>query len=286
MLSQSSQSNRRRRWLAWPLAMVISATPLLTASALLLGRAGVEKTLTQLTFPVAIVWLVLTSWVILSCYSGQVAGRFWAIILWLGFTLCSTAPLPNWCVDRLESQVRAFDPQIGPALDYLMVLGGGTGIGPGRAELSAAGDRVYYAAQLYQQGRAKHLITSGTATAALGPASPNPTELTIELWTGLGIPPQAITSLPGSNTYEEIESLKRLRPQLAGKRIGILTSAAHLPRAMRLADQAGLTDLIPLAANHRRNTRGLQVSSFIPSSGNLEKLAICQHEWMGWLVGR
>lgn len=282
----NDQKHNRRNWVAWPLALLISATPLLGASGLLLGRQGLEKTLTQLTFPVAIFWLIVTSWILLSWWTGKSRNLSWAILLWLGFTLCSTAPFPNWCIDQLESQVHAFDPQSGPPLDYLMVLGGGTGIGPRRAELSAAGDRVYYAAQLFLQGRAKHLITSGTSTVALGPPAPDPSQLTMELWSGLGIPAHAITSLPGSNTYQEIESLKGLMPQLKGKRIGLLTSAAHLPRAMRLADQAGLTELIPLAANHRRNTRGLQVTSFIPSSSNLEKLSICQHEWMGWLVGR
>ncbi len=251
------------------------------------GKMGVEKLLTALVMPVGFLWLLMTAWMLLSWFQRRIGQRAWATAAWIILTLLSTGPLPNAWVNYLESQVPEYQPDEGPPLDFLVVLGGGTRSGPTRAEAGYSGDRVLYAAQLYIQGHCRHLITTGTSGPKLGRGEwPDPTEQTEEIWTALGIDRSAISALPGRNTYEEIQSLKKIMPEMEGKRIGILTSASHLPRALRLAEAAGISGLIPVAANHNGGEFTRALGHFLPSAQHLSRFAACQHEWMGSLVGR
>jgi uncharacterized SAM-binding protein YcdF (DUF218 family) len=187
---------------------------------------------------------------------------------------------------HLENQELEVVPSVEDPLDAVMVLGGGTIVGPHRAELGESGDRVLYAAQLYQSGRARQLITSGSETAGLFGIKASPAEQTTEIWVQLGIPRSAIRIVPGINTHQELESLSKIYPEFAGRRLGLLTSALHLPRAMRLARARGLDRVIPLAANHVAPTESLAVFEYLPSSSYLNQLSHCQHEILASLVNR
>ncbi len=67
---------------------------------------------------------------------------------------------------------------------------------------------------------------------------PSPAEQSTEVLRRLGIPPEAIETLLGRNTAEEMISLGSRFADLS-RRVGLLTSAWHLPRAMRLARRNG-----------------------------------------------
>ena len=201
--------------------------------------------------------------------------------------MCSSdlTPFAAWCIRRLESSVEAYRPERDGQLVAVVVLGGGTHQGPWRAELSSAGDRVMYAAQLYLQNHTLQLITTGDATPGISRDKSSPRQHTIELWTQLKIPEDAIGTLNGQNTMQELQSLKNIFDQFRGGRVGILTSAMHLPRAMRLAKALGL-DVVPLSADHMDSSEPFTHLDFIPSAGPLNQLAACQHEFMAWIVGR
>jgi uncharacterized SAM-binding protein YcdF (DUF218 family) len=113
----------------------------------------------------------------------------------------------------------------------------------------------------------------------------SPAAQTIEIWTSLGIPRDAIMTLGGQNTAAELAELKRIGPQLAGKRVGLLTSGDHLPRAMRLA-RAQELELVPVAANVKWSPEPWNLLDFIPQAGNLAQLAALQHEIMASFVRR
>jgi uncharacterized SAM-binding protein YcdF (DUF218 family) len=276
----------RRLW-AWPITMSLISVGVISLAGAGFGRQGIEKSMTALVMPVGFFWLLLTTWMLLSWLQHRKTERLAATALWALFTLMSTGPVPNFWINQIESRTLPYQPQSELPLDYVVVLGGGTSDGPNRSQVSGSGDRVVLAAQLYLQGHCKHLITTGTSAKMLGiqPES-GPTEQTREIWTGLRIPASAISSLPGSNTFEEMQSLKSM---LAGKgsvRVGLLTSASHLPRALRLAREAGINDLIPIPANHRGGDYRRSLFYYLPSANHLQKFADCQHEWMGSLIGR
>ncbi len=249
------------------------------------GKSGAEKTIIRLIQPIGAGWLGFTAWCI--HYTLRHRGRRsiapWTI--WMAIMLLTTSPFAGWCLQTLESSVESYQPQVGGKLAAVVVLGGGTREGPKRAEVAAAGDRVLYAAQLYHQGLTARLITTGDATPGISRDTSSPREHTIEIWTKLNIPLDAIGSLQGQNTYQELQSLKAIFDQFQGGRVGLLTSALHLPRAMRLAKALGV-DVVPLAANHESSATPLTFLDFIPSAGPLNQLAACQHEFMAWFVGR
>lgn len=265
------------RFKSWVVTLVIVAVYLASAYYSR-GRFGIEKVLTGFAMPVGLAWLLLTASVLRNWFGGtgkvNCCLQFFA---WFFLTLCSTAPLPDLMMRRLESQVTdEFDPQADQPLDTVVVFGGGTQMGPRRAEAAGAGDRVLYAAELYLQGKAKQLITTGDECC----------EHTREIWQKLGIPHDAITMLPGSNSFQEIESLKQMLKNSPQQRIGILSSAFHLPRVLRLAKSAGLEALIPLAASHQSGSQEYTPLDFIPTPHHLMRFSDVFKEGLARLVGR
>lgn len=250
-----------------------------------IGKSGAEKTAIRLLQPIGFGWLLFTAFCLQVTWLNDLRRASFHWLIWIGVMVVTTTPLADWCTRRIESSVEAYRPEREGQLAAVVVLGGGTHQGPWRAELSSAGDRIMYGAQLYLQNHTLRLITTGDATLGVSRDSSSPREHTIELWSGLKIPEDVIGSLQGQNTFQEIQSLKNIFEQFNGERVGLLTSALHLPRAMRLAKAQGL-DVVPLAADHISTSEPLTYLDFIPSSGPLNLLAACQHEFMAWFVGR
>ncbi len=259
------------------------------------GQTGIEKTLTAIAQPIPFAWLLLSGLVLsklsLACRTAQSGGLRQAmlpLLLWFAFTICGTPWLGDWCIDHLESIELAgeFEPESDPPLDLLVVLGGGTRQGPARSEIDDAGDRVLYAAQLYLQGKVKRLLATGSPLSGVSQGATSPGQRTLDIWTGLGIPAAAIEMLPGENTHAEMQYLKQRIAEHSGLRVGLATSAWHLPRAMRLARSQGLTSLIPVAANHMLPVESRDFASYLPRASNFLRLERCQHEFMARLVSR
>jgi uncharacterized SAM-binding protein YcdF (DUF218 family) len=283
----------RDRRLQWPISMAFILVVLSVLAGGFFGKQGVEKLWTALVLPVGLLWWLVSSWMLLSWVgisaseTSRNASRWLSMAIWTFLTLVCTAPFPVMCMRHLESQIPPFQPDDSQPLDAVVVLGGGTRSGPTRTEVGESGDRVVYAAQLYLQGNCRQLIATGSAAKGLSGVAEDPKDQTIQLWIGLGIPLTDISALPGRNTYEEIQSLKAYLSEHEGKRIGLLTSAFHLPRALRLAERAGIGDCVPIAADHHADqAQRITIYSFLPSAGNLEMISIVQREWMGKLIGR
>lgn len=270
--------SRNTAWKKTLLCMMAIMLVYLVAAYLSLGRFGIEKVLTGFAMPLGLGWLALTASAAYSWFSQTTPISRWACsIAWFILTICSTSPLPSFLMNDLESQlIEEYQPSNDPDLDALIVLGGGTVSGPGRPEAGDAGDRVLYAAELYAQGKAKRLITTGDQTS----------DETQAMWLKLGIPADDIIRLPGANTFQEIGNIRTHLYQISAQRVGILSSAYHLPRAQRLAKSAGLDNLISVAANHRSGNSEYDVLDFLPSASNLVRFSDAYKEFLGRAVGR
>ena len=315
--SDASQPSATRRQFGGQVAVglvcaVGLAGLLVGLAAVLHGKVGVEKTLTGLTFPVQAGWLVFSGWVaagLLRAASGRSRWRQSGVplLLWGGFTLAGSPLLGDAGIHYLETRETAYDPHRDPPLDLLIVLGGGTSQGPQRAEVDKSGDRVVWAAELFLQGHVKRLITTGSSIRRPDGRDTTAAQQTCEIWTALGIPSHAIETLPGANTFAEMQSLRQRMDEQPSTpqpttpqptiqsgvseaegplRVGLLTSAWHLPRAMRLARAAGLPDVVPVAADHMRRGEPPALWDYLPSADNLLRLETCQREFMAAWVGR
>lgn len=254
------------------------------------GKTGFEKTATRLVTPLGAAWTVLGAFGLVHMLSARGLVRILSPLAWCVFTLCTCSPVVALLTKYIEHGVEHAKLSTQQPLDYVVVLGGGTTMGPDRAQLGSSGDRVMRGAQLYFEGYTNQLITTGESIEGLGGKKiPGPAEQTVELWTKIGIPRADIVTMPGINTYQETKALAEavLSGPLQDKRIGLVTSATHLPRAIRLAKSHGIEGLYPIPADFRsRQSNYYTIMDFLPSSGALNQLFRNQHEIMAAWVGR
>lgn len=279
----NATANRRR--LQWSVVIFLLPTlvyPLLGGA--IEGRATTEKIITAWFMPIGIVWLLLLALTLFLWNSRLVWATRLSLFCFFVLTLASNSLVAGWLIGSLEAQVTPWRLDRDKPLDAVVVLGGDTRASPayGRVE---AGDRVLYAAEVYHQKKAPLLIATGKSSI---PERADPSQDTKEIWVRLGIPETAIEVIGGPNTAAELRELKSLLGQGEGraKRVGILTSAFHLPRVMRLAKANDLA-LIPLAADHRHDPEApIRFQSFLPSDDALQKSKFALKEYLAALADR
>jgi uncharacterized SAM-binding protein YcdF (DUF218 family) len=274
----------RRRQLAWALSAVLLAAALLSAG----GALVVQKWLGRLIMPVGLIWLALFAASLWLLWRRERRLGMGALALFVGFTLAGNEVLAAKLMSFLENDHPAVPARPKEPYDAIAVLGGGTGETPDdTVQLNASGDRVLLAARLYHRGFAPLLVTTGIGTA--GMSSPVARDLSAEtaaIWTDLGIDEQAIVAVAeGRNTSEEIAVLARLARERSWTRVGLVTSAWHMPRAMDLAVEAGL-GAVPLPADYRGGRMMLTLVQVVPSGGGFELIHRAVWERVGRLVGR
>ena len=277
-----------------PTSCVLFATvclPLI-ATAAMSGKSSAEKMLTNMIQPlfVAIVVALMIGMTLLRRDERRL-GWFMvcgACLMWV----LSSSVFDSFLVETWESSIESSVPTVSEPFDYVIVLGGGTSVTPdGRAQFGQSGDRVGYAARLYLAGIAKNLVTTGDnmkmSGVLAGKFKPqdDPSQQTKLIWIDLGIPATVISELPGQNTSSEMAALKEHPEYWQDKRCGILTSAFHLPRAMKLAERAGVRAL-PIAADYRSHGGPWSVNHFLPEAEGLFRLQMIFKEWIAMRISR
>lgn len=142
---------------------------------------------------------------------------------------------------------------------------------------SASGFRVLEAARIFARTRKMTVIVSGKDEVPV---------IMRDLLAELSIPPaNLITDQLSTNTYE---SAVNLRERLIGKRFYLVTSAGHMPRALRAFLKQGLQP-VPAPTDYLASA-SLSDSSIVPSGQHLAISDLAIHEYVGlmWyrLLGR
>jgi len=170
-----------------------------------------------------------------------------------------------------------------------VLLGGGiTSTPTNEPQLGFDGDRIRPVLQLWEAGRVERVIVTGTSAI---PGTPGPAELTTELLQSFGVPREAIVAVSGVNTAAEMLALKDLfavSSELGGKqpRRALVTSAFHMPRALRLAAKAEL-ELEPIPTSFRSNSTPVGVAaSWVPTAAAMDDISKCAKEWLAKLLSR
>ena len=277
---------RRPRW--W-FALLVPLGCALGAAMAIAIDLPTQKMVAALCMPLGLVFLALLVVAVAhwkhSPKGSLVAGAF-ALILGLAGNV--------WVSDGLLMVVERGIPVVpvaeaGP-FTAVCVLGGGTDTTPdGQAALGNSGDRVALAARLWHAGRTQYLVTSGMSIAGFTA----PSDLgahTSELWRGLGVPAAAIIHVPeGRITREEIAAYGRLIEARGwqGERIGVLSSAWHLNRALRLCRSQGIS-MDPVAADWRAGgpPRPFAAAWLVPNENAMFNTRLALWELLGMVVGR
>lgn len=181
--------------------------------------------------------------------------------------------------------------------DAIVVLGAGINdAGTLRPTVELAGEsrhRTLCGAELYLQGAAPQLITTGGGTRIFGGPGVKVAQAMKDWAIRLGVPSQAIlTDEEARTTYENALGVKRVLGQ--AKSIVLVTSAYHIPRAMALFKKQGF-DAVPYACGFHAKDRLLDdwddvtLFDFLPSSGGLQRMTEAVVETAGiviyWLTG-
>jgi uncharacterized SAM-binding protein YcdF (DUF218 family) len=262
------------------------------ATAVISGKSSVEKVLTAFTQPLFL--LLFFSLVTALCLirNGQRSLGWLLLLVSIFGWLSSTGVVVDRLLNHWESQIAGTPLDAMDPFDYVVVLGGGTSLSPdGRSQLSEAGDRVLFGAELYLKGYAKHLVTTGDALVMSGtlsgtrPPEDYPSAHTKKIWSKLNIPPEAVLTLGGENTSQELASLRERPEWWREKRCGLITSAFHMPRAMRLAKKVGV-EVLPLNANYMGDLGPIVVEDFLPDAAKAYRIKLLVKEWSAAIVSR
>jgi uncharacterized SAM-binding protein YcdF (DUF218 family) len=183
-----------------------------------------------------------------------------------------------------------------PSAQAIVVLGGGTESPETPrpiTEVNGAGDRVLYAAWLYQQGKAPVILASGGSLdwELHQTTSAQNMEALLKL---IGVPAEAIWTQPESrNTYEDALYSARLLKEEGIRRILLVTSASHMPRSVRLFQAQGL-EVVPAPVDFHVTDADwkqlaspdlrVQILGLVPSADSLGLTTRMLKEYLGMLV--
>jgi uncharacterized SAM-binding protein YcdF (DUF218 family) len=261
-----------------------------TAVYFRISRLAVEKLLTSLVLPPGLLWLGLMVAVVVAWRHKQRLQVSLLVGCWLLLTIAGNSWTSYALLAHLERAYRHLDPLASIASDQplnaVAALGGATMQTPaGQVQLTGHGDRVLLAARLYRQGACRQLVAAGQAMDDEGDERSDPSEETAILWRDLGIPDDDILLVGGHNTREELSALKQVAALHGWQRIGVVTSAFHMARAMRLARDEGL-EVVPLPAQFLSAAPSIHRLSVIPAGDNLATTSLALKELLAAMVGR
>ena len=246
-----------------------------------------EKALGLLAMPCGLIWLLILATLAHCLRRGQWRAAAMALVLAAFYTCAGNRYLAEALVGGLERRVPPVALEGLEPFDAVWVLGGGTGQDPaGAPELASSGDRVLLAARLWHAGKARLLVASGASRDGVAGTRDLGQETRV-LWRAVGIPDSAILPAPDPcwNTRDEIQACRRLQARYGWKRMALVSSAAHLPRALELARKAGLA-FTPLGADRLWRPRVFQIQDLVPQGEGFETSQRACWEYLGPWLGR
>jgi uncharacterized SAM-binding protein YcdF (DUF218 family) len=208
----------------------------------------------------------------------------------LSLWLPSTPALSDGLMRRLEGHYPVLAAaSMGPA-EAAVILGGGTsGKGPEQpeVELGSSGGRLLYGFRLYRAGRAPLLILSG---GSLYPGESEAGQMR-QILAEWGVPTKALLLEERSrNTHENAVEVLRLSQERGLRRILLVTSAFHMPRALAIFrhEAAGRGIEVVPAPTGQYAVRGhvFLLGDFLPDAGALANSTLALREYLGIAIYR
>jgi len=209
--------------------------------------------------------------------------------------LCSTPFISSWLLVPLEQRYPAllhpetvsWGPKSSTSPAWIVVLGGGHVSDPrlpANSQISTAAlGRLIEGVRLHKAVPGSKLLLSGGAVFDSVPEA----EVMARIAALLEIKPQDIRLEPDS--LDTADQAKLIAKMLGEEKFILVTSAAHMPRAMALFKRRGLQP-IPAPADFRAPIPpSAGANRFFPGAGSLGRTQTAVHEYLGlawvWLRG-
>jgi uncharacterized SAM-binding protein YcdF (DUF218 family) len=250
-----------------------------------------SKILWSLIRPSTLFLLLCAAGLCLTWTRHIAAGRRLASAGLLGLAALMLLPLGNWLLLPIEERIPpvAYAPD---RVDGIIVLSGA--LEPriteerGIPSLNAAAERMTTVVTLARRYPEARLVFTG-GSGSLLPGALSEADVARTLLSDLGIPRERVVYEDQSrNTYENaVFSRALVRPE-PGQRWILLTSAAHMPRALGIFRKAGWP-VIPWPVAYKSG-RALAIWYDASVGQSIEEADWAVHEWVGlvayWLMGR
>lgn len=202
-----------------------------------------------------------------------------AALLWAG----TTAVFSDLLLRPLEY---AYQRPAAPAGDVIIVLGGGA---YDAADFFSAGEslqpaslaRVSAAALLYRKTGLPVMVSGGPVFTRIAEA-----EAAAAYLEELGVPAKAVIKEGlARDTWENALFTRKLCAERGYKKVIVLSSASHMPRAMYLFHKAGFADIVPFPVN-RTAEKGKKYCfrDYLPGAAGGAREAL--NEYVGLLYSR
>lgn len=238
--------------------------------------------ISNLILPLPIFWILIVLTLILykkRKKTSQITFRI--ALLWL--FIISTPFIPDMLIKNLETQHSPVSNEILNNLKdsvNILVLGGShidDEILPANSQLSESSlARLVEGIRIHNQLKYSTLITSGyLKTSNISNAK---VQADAALSLGIDSTSIRIQETP-TNTWQEALIYKQTFGD--SSKLILVTSAAHLPRAMMLFKKAGLNPIAAPADYLVKSRKKWFFFFWIPSSGNIEKMESAIHEYVG-----
>jgi uncharacterized SAM-binding protein YcdF (DUF218 family) len=235
--------------------------------------------------PILVALLIVVGILLVFRGKRRAAGVLLAVICVL---LCafSTNVASNALLKPLEYRAKIFSDS-SPGVDAIVVLGGGVLEGApdqgGRPSLSPpAQKRLIYGLLLYRKLGVPLFVSGGKPWRSANAASE--ADVAADMLVGLGVPAERIFKEGASDTTWE--NARLLAPLLAAhgvRRIALVTSAAHMPRARIAFSRAGI-DFVPAPTDYLSQSKHRTFVDFLPTFNALRDSFVALQEYCGIVV--
>jgi uncharacterized SAM-binding protein YcdF (DUF218 family) len=207
------------------------------------------------------------------------------------FFVCAMPNTASSLISGLESQYPQQPLEDIPRANVIVVLGGSLGapIPPRQhVQLTGGADRLWHAARLYKAGKAPRVILTG-GNVFTQEGIEGESWYASQLLADWGIPRTTmITETQSRNTYQNAVNTRPLLEAMNARRILLVTSGFHMPRALEvfrktLADTN--IEIVPASADILvTGATGPTVLGYLPSAGALNGTRLALHEHLGHFV--
>ena len=234
--------------------------------------------------PIGLVWLALivlagVLWRKRQRPSSLAAAGLAAFIYLVGATA-----LPDVLLRSLEKPYVGVKLDALPVCDAVVMLGGA--LDPSRDEvgglhLTKAGDRIVAALEVIRLGKATVLICGGSGVEVDGVMKVE-ADLFQQALIERRVPVPEIISLGRcADTHDEATRTRTIAERRGWRRVLLVSSANHLPRATATFRSAGV-EVVPVPCNFQAGRRSGLLRSAVPGFVGFEKVAVWMHEQIGW----
>lgn len=242
--------------------------------------------------PLCLAWLLLTLWV-LDLFWRRPRRTLLPFLSWFILTTITCTALPSWLMAKLEDRYPLPDEKAVAGADVLVCLGGGVEPSPKEPtglHLVRSSDRLVAALSLMASRAAPVLVLGGGGYEDKdggGYISEADAILALLQKYPQAVPFESISLGVCENTYDEARKVAALQQARGWKKVLLVTSASHLPRAVATFEKAGMT-VVPVPCNYQSSYNRLgKVDWFhLPHDGAFDIFDAWLHEILGTWIYR